>query len=52
MGDWLGAALAGGSERVSWLVGEAESDDKANSGGDLAGNAYSRSKTAHGVSVG
>ena len=39
---WLGAmcVLAGGSERVSWLVGEAESDDKANSGGDLAGNAY------------
>ena len=39
---WLGAmcVLAGGSERVSWLVGEAESDEKANSGGDLAGNAY------------
>ena len=39
---WLGAmcVLAGGSERVSWLVGEAESGEKANSGGDLAGNAY------------
>ena len=39
---WLGAmcVLAGGNERVSWLVGEAESDEKANSGGDLAGNAY------------
>ena len=39
---WLGAmcVLAGGSERVSWLVGEAESDEKVASGGDLAGNAY------------
>ena len=39
---WLGAmcVLAGGSERVSWLVGEAESDEKVAEGGDLAGNAY------------
>ncbi len=39
---WLGAmcVLAGGSERVSWLVGEAESDEKVAEGGDLTGNAY------------
>ena len=39
---WLGAmcVLAGGNERVSWLVGEAESDEKAAGEGDLAGNAY------------
>lgn len=39
---WLGAmcVLAGGSERVSWLVGEVESDDKAAGDGDLFGNAY------------
>jgi predicted dehydrogenase len=39
---WIGAmsVLAGGSERVSWLVGEAESDEKAAGDADLAGNAY------------
>jgi predicted dehydrogenase len=39
---WLGAmcVLAGGNERVSWLMGEVESDEKAAGEGDLAGNAY------------
>ena len=39
---WLGAmcVLAGGNERVSWLVGEAESDEKAAGDADLTGNAY------------
>ncbi|MBI3969823.1 MAG: TSUP family transporter [Chloroflexi bacterium] len=32
--------LAGGSERVSWVVGEAESDAKAAGDADLAGNGY------------
>ncbi|MAG36091.1 MAG: hypothetical protein CL878_07600 [Dehalococcoidia bacterium] len=38
----LGAmcVLAGGSERVSWLVGEVESDEKAASDEDFAGNVY------------
>ena len=39
---WIGAMclLAGGSGRVSWLVGEAETDEKAAGNGDLRGNAY------------
>lgn len=39
---WLGAmcVLAGGSERVSWLVGEVESDEKAAGDRDIPGNAY------------
>ena len=39
---WLGAmcVLAGGSERVSWLVGEVEEDQKGAGDGDLPGNAY------------
>ncbi len=38
----LGAVcvLAGGSERVSWVVGEVESDQAAASDDDQAGNAY------------
>ena len=39
---WLGAmcVLAGGNERVSWVVGEVESDEKAAGDTDLTGNAY------------
>ena len=39
---WLGAmcVLAGENERVSWVVGEVESDEKAAGNADLAGNAY------------